>query len=193
MGPFPADGKTVVTPAFISALDHVNTSLPSVLLTLSDLAICLAYVKGESRKTFTKLENRPELLLYTAVGSYFVFAAYYSLITGSSVVTWVPHLQQCFELFSRQIMHGMDSINELLVNHESVTRQLGKLVLEEQVPNVADLPFEAILEIRRRRSPELAAFREGLRELSAEVDPSLDSKQLESALRRGSTKDLGQR
>jgi hypothetical protein len=42
-----------------------------------------------------------------------------------------------------------------------------------QVPDVSNLPIEEILDIRRRREPELKAFRDQLSALAAQIDPEL--------------------
>ena len=91
-------------------------------------------------------------------------------------------MQETFARCTEFVQQGMPSVNELLTNRRVVRNRLGQMILREEVPNVADLPFDEILEIRSKRRSELLAFRQGINELAADVDPSLDSKELELEL-----------
>ena len=151
----PANEYKLIPPASLSSAALDTTSLPSIIEFLAYLTVALSKVKGGlPTDVIEKLIDQSFSLQHAATGTYFMLAAIYSLSTGSGTVTWQPPVQEYFEACSRLVQSGMDSTNELLVYRDSAAKRLGQMTLMEEVPNVADLPFEEVLEIRRKRQPD---------------------------------------
>ncbi len=128
------------------------------------------------------LHHNQDLLLQMSFEVYILLASYYALSNGLATVTWDRRFQELLAIGSDCILKGVPSVNELLLQRRNVKNRLGQLILEEHVPNVADLPLEEVLEIRRKRNSEVLAFRDGLQQLAAGIDCSQDAKALELAL-----------
>jgi hypothetical protein len=129
-----------------------------------------------------RLDEDELALLILAFTAYITMASHYALSNGLATVTWNVRLHEVVASCTDSILRGAPFTNELLLERQQVKNRLGEMILEEHVPDVADLPLEEVLEIRRKRKSEILAFRDGLRQLAADIEPSQDAKTLEAAL-----------
>lgn len=158
-------------------------SLASLLEFFIDIAIDIAYDRELLTDDFVeRVDADRELISKTAFGAYLLAASYYSISEGISVITWNPEYAEALSQSHEMAWQGMPNENPDLAKLGAIGHRLGQLILEEEVPNVSGLPFEEILNIRRRRQPELEAFRVGLRQMAADIDPTQDRRSLELAI-----------
>jgi hypothetical protein len=100
---------------------------------------------------------------------------------GVGLSTWSEDFQEAAWAVRKILLRRARAPVNVL-DRRGVETRLGQVILETYLPTVEDLPLEEILEIRRRRSPELAAFRSGVREIAAQIDPAKPPKDLGLAL-----------
>lgn len=165
---------------------YVNDAHPSMFSVIEEFFVLALEYGIEQRRIpepDSELMDRLDgVLRYGAFAVYMCLASYYVLTNDMPAVTWQPMMQEFYEDCTNAVKRGLPALNELVRQRQDVTRRLGQLVLKESVPNVTDLPLEEVLEIRRKRAPELQKFRDGLRQLSADVDPELSGDRLELEL-----------
>ena len=160
---------------------------PPCVSSLMELVFHLAIEFGHERGSISEdlgdlLSNDDEVIPLTAFAAYLLTASYISICSNLTTMTWDRRYEGAMFRCHEVIRRGMPNINHELARRATISHQLGKLVLEEEVPNVSDLPFDEILDIRRRRGPELEAFRAGLRQLAADIDPTLSPKSMQLAV-----------
>lgn len=113
-----------------------------------------------------------------SIGSYFLMSSYYAIQNGCVGMTWDGETQRVFESCCGVLTSGTSNGNRLRAKRELVKNRLGEVILKDQVPDVSNLPIEEVLEIRRKREAELKSFRDGLRQLAADIGPTLDDHEL---------------
>jgi hypothetical protein len=113
-----------------------------------------------------------EAISGTAVGIVFLACNYYANKQGCAGITWNGQAQKLFDDCGAALV-GNDFVDSLVRKTEALKNRLGEAIIRDQVPDVSNLPVEEILEIRRKREPELSAFRNKLRELAANIDPDI--------------------
>lgn len=111
-----------------------------------------------------------------------LITCHFGVITQWTITTWIPELQEVLDAICYSFARQDKSLSEHILARRSLEHRLGRLVLTEEVPDVTDLPFQEILNIRRRRQAEIEAFRDGLAEIAADVDPALDEREIQLAL-----------
>ena len=113
-----------------------------------------------------------------AGGVYFLICSYYASQNQCVGVTSDSKTQECFEKFCDTLYAGRKDSNSYITRREQVRARIGRQVLEDQVPDVSRLPFDVILELRRKRKGELKFFRDSLSKLASEIDPDLQGAKL---------------
>ncbi len=96
---------------------------------------------------------------------------------GVGLATWSLDFQTALWTSLAQLAEGgpiSSSQNEQFITDSDklghIETALAHTVLERYVMRVDDLPFEMIIELRRKCAPELDRFRHGIQQVAAEVD-----------------------
>jgi hypothetical protein len=116
-----------------------------------------------------------------AVLTFFGLSSYYAMNNGCAAMTWDPSTQKLFDEYLRALTTTAPAAERQLKT-EFVKNRLAQVILTDQVADVSALPIEEILEIRRKREPELKAFRNKLREIASEIDPTVTESELSIAI-----------
>jgi len=121
----------------------------------------------------------PALANMLMQGAYLLMLAAVAESRGIALSTWDNDWLRALWRFRSEFT--TDPLAESRGRRAALQKELGTAILERQVPCVADLPLEAILEIRAKRSAEVEGFRVGIAALVAEIDISqpLDASHLE--------------
>jgi len=162
--------------SFLSSREASLPSIDSILELLLEIVIVFAAMqRKEWEEKYNNVRDEPQSIAKLAHSVYCLFLTYSALKNGWAPTTWRPESQNVFNACARLL--GTATIEEEVeVARSGIANKLGGLVIRELVPDVCEMPFESILDIRRRRQSELQRFRDGLRQLSSQIDPTQDER-----------------
>ena len=155
-----------------------------------DLPGCFADVSMTER--FTKMPTPPGLkgpLEDHQAGAaatefsalfYLLFVVGFAEEAGITLATPTERLlRSAWDVYD--LLPGRDRASEL--SHRGIEARLAHTVLEARLPRADDLPLDELLGLRDRCSDTLGGFRELMREVASEVDPTQPASDLAEQLR----------
>ncbi len=97
---------------------------------------------------------------------------------GIAVASWAPDIMKAYWATRRLIDPDQEKAEQKLEGRSNVAARLSQEIVRRQLPSFEDIPFEEILEVRRKRKDELQAYRGALRELATQIDSTQDAAKL---------------
>lgn len=171
-------------PVLMKALSEASPSLFELIAELFDSLLLLASGLNipDAGKITSMIDDSDVESREIAFMAYMMVAAHYAVANELTPVTNQPNIQVVLAALMNGIRKDTPPTNELIRQRADITNQLGELVLTEMVPNVSELPLDAILDIREKRRSEIMAFQDGLAQVAADIDCTLGQEALEFAL-----------
>jgi hypothetical protein len=136
---------------------------------------------GSNKEVLDAFENGA-FSEYFAVGLFTILSAFYASKNSCATITWDRATQEFFDGCYKVLGPAIRPEDSQIAKRSAIRPQIAEAVLRDHVPDVSDMPIEAILEIRKKRAPELQWFRESLSALAVDIEDDLDGPKLAAAI-----------
>ena len=160
-----------------TSLQTASISLPPLSTDVACILNCL--IAGNTdMPEFWETETEIDRLASTAI--YLMYIAVNAEALGTLCSTWQPSLRNA--LWALRNFVSTEEVKDHVHTRNKITDVVARTVLERSLPRADDLPFEELLHMRERRGAELEAFRIGIAEVVAQIDPTLPPDRLALAM-----------